>query len=197
MKITEHKKTLRQNLRTLRDGFGEEFIKTASAKVCENIVSCREFVKADTILLYFPVKNELSVLPLIDTAKKLNIKIAFPVCEKTTKPLIFKEIDSLDELKSADFGLLEPCDTCKEAHLTQSSLCIVPALAFSHDGYRIGYGGGYYDQYLRAHPKTKRIAYGFDFQILKEVPCEPFDEKMDEIVTDKRCITLASRNEDK
>ena len=177
MKITEHKKILRQNLRTLRDGFGDEFIKTASAKVCENIVSCREFVEADIILLYFPVKNELSVLPLIDTAKKLNIKIAFPVCEKATKTLIFKEIESIDDLKSADFGLLEPCDTCKEAHLTQSSLCIVPALAFSHDGYRIGYGGGYYDRFLEDFPGVS-IGVAYRELTLESLPHEPHDKKV-------------------
>ena len=127
--------------------------------------------------MYFPVKNELSVLPLIDTAKKLNIKIAFPVCEKTTKTLIFKEIDSLDELKSADFGLLEPCDTCKEAHLTQSSLCIVPALAFSHDGYRIGYGGGYYDRFLEDFPGVS-IGVAYRELTLESLPHEPHDKKV-------------------
>lgn len=183
MRITEHKKFLRQNLRTLRDGFGEEFIKIASAKVCENIVSCREFVEADLILLYFPVKNELSVLPLFDEAKKTNKKVAFPVCEKTTKTLIFKEIDSLDELKSADFGLLEPCDTCKEAHLTQSSLCIVPALAFSLDGYRIGYGGGYYDRFLEDFIGVS-MGVSYNSLTLESIPHEPHDKKVDILVNE-------------
>lgn len=67
-------------------------------------------------------------------------------------------------------------------------------LAVDEKGNRLGYGGGYYDRYLRLHPSALRIAYGFDFQVVKSVPKEEHDERVDMIVTDKRVLTVDERD---
>ena len=63
-------------------------------------------------------------------------------------------------------------------------------MAVDKQGNRLGYGGGYYDRYLRAHAKTVRIGYCFDFQVLPVLPSEETDEKMQMIVTDKRLFMI-------
>lgn len=65
---------------------------------------------------------------------------------------------------------------------------IAPLLAVDRQGNRLGYGGGYYDRFLKKHSNAKRIGYAFDFQVVKSVPCEPHDEKMECIVTDKQVL---------
>lgn len=67
---------------------------------------------------------------------------------------------------------------------------IMPGVAFDNNCHRVGYGGGFYDRYLEKHPKVKRIAAAFEFQILPEVPTEPTDIAPEMIVTEKQIITI-------
>ena len=67
-------------------------------------------------------------------------------------------------------------------------LALIPCLSCSMKGESIGYGGGYYDRYLETHPGHKTIALAYEFQILHELPAEPYDKSVDMIVTEKRVI---------
>lgn len=88
------------------------------------------------------------------------------------------------------YGIREPIG---EEYDGEMDVAIVPMLAADTRGGRLGYGGGYYDRYLSAHSETLRIAYGFDFQILRQVPTEEQDVLMDGIVTDKRIVWTNAR----
>ena len=88
------------------------------------------------------------------------------------------------------YGIREPLG---ERYDGEMDVAIVPVLAADTRGGRLGYGGGYYDKYLSAHPETLRIAYGFDFQIVRQVPTEEHDVMMDVIVTDKRIVRTNAR----
>ena len=97
-----------------------------------------------------------------------------------------------EELALSAFGIREPLG---EAYEGDMDVAIVPMLAVDEQGRRLGYGGGYYDRYLAAHPETLWLAYGFDFQILRQVPTEEHDIKMDGVVTDKRIVWTNARTE--
>lgn len=86
-------------------------------------------------------------------------------------------------------GIREPVG---QAFDGDTDYIILPLLAVDEQGNRLGYGGGYYDRYLSQHKKAKRIAYGYDFQVINEVPTENTDEKADIIVTDKRILTISN-----
>lgn len=88
------------------------------------------------------------------------------------------------------FGIREPIGQAYEGDI---DVAIVPMLAVDEGGNRLGYGGGYYDRYLSAHLEALRLAYGFDFQILRHVPTEKHDIKMDGIVTDTRIVWTSVR----
>ena len=64
------------------------------------------------------------------------------------------------------------------------SVIIVPGSAFSREGYRVGYGKGFYDRYLAAHPELNRIGVCYDVQLLWQCPHDEYDVKMDRIVTE-------------
>ena len=83
------------------------------------------------------------------------------------------------------FGIREPIG---QAYTGEVDVIITPLLAVDEQGNRLGYGGGYYDRFFKKYPKAKRVGYAFDFQIVKEVPIEPQDEKLDCIITEKRII---------
>lgn len=174
------KNELRQKYRALRDSFGEEFIKRASDTACKNLVESQEFINADALLLYYPIKNEISPLPLLELCLKKGKKVALPVCNKENSTLIFRRITALEDLTLSTFNIFEPNENCDKIKIGKNTLCIVPALIFSRDGHRIGYGKGYYDRFLPDGVKTIGLAYSgqkFDF-----TP-QSFDKPLDIIVT--------------
>ena len=103
--------------------------------------------------------------------------------------MVFYRISALRDLSPGAYGILEP----KEAEAYQdeaNALCLVPGLAFSADGARLGYGKGYYDTFFAQHPVLK-LGLCYDFQLVPQVPTQPHDVRMDGILTDKRLVLMA------
>ena len=92
-----------------------------------------------------------------------------------------------EDMQLSSLGIREPVGAAYEGKM---DIAITPMFAVDESGNRLGYGGGYYDRFLRSHKETLAIAYGYDFQIVKSVPTEPFDERVGAIVTDKRIIKI-------
>ena len=187
------KNELRQKYRALRDSFGEEFIRIASESACTNLAKSKEFINADTVLLYYPIKNEISPLPIIELCSKLGKTVAFPACKMEDTTLVFKETHTLDDLSPSTFGLLEPNEDCEEINCSKNALCIVPALLFSNDGHRLGYGKGFYDRFLESF---EGISVGFSYSslVLESLPHEAHDIPLDLIVTESEVLKIASKN---
>lgn len=188
MNITKHE--LRQKCRSIRDSFGEEFIDNASLDACNLLLESKEFEQASVLLLYYPIKNEISPLPLIKKAQKMGKKIAFPVCNTVSNTLTFHVINSVDELFPSHFGILEP-PTCNEIPtLTERTVALVPALAYSKEGHRLGYGKGYYDRFLHDFPG---ISVGFSYSelVLDSIPHKVHDIPLKLIITENEVIYFA------
>ena len=92
-----------------------------------------------------------------------------------------------EDFTLSPFGIREPVGDTYEGAI---DVIVMPLLAVDERGNRLGYGGGYYDRFLQRYQDATRVAYCYDFQIVKEVPTEPWDEKVDLIVTDKRIIQV-------
>ena len=90
----------------------------------------------------------------------------------------------------SDYDIREPIGEIFQGEI---DVVVLPLLAVDEKGNRLGYGKGYYDRYLQAHPLVKRVAYCYDFQVCKDVPIENQDEKADVIITDKRVIYIEKR----
>jgi 5-formyltetrahydrofolate cyclo-ligase len=115
----------------------------------------------------------------------------------------FYSIASLAELRKSSYGILEPGQGARRAVPENGDLMIVPAAAFDTCGYRIGYGGGYYDKYLNKifaayGYKPYCMALGFACQIhTGKIPAEEHDKKMDCILTERRVIMPKEENQGK
>ena len=187
------KEQLRKSYLALRNDFDEEYIKSASLGLCELLASTDEFNIAKTILLYYPIKNEISPLSIFEIAKKEGKSVAFPVCNKDSTTLTFKKVDDMSQLKKSTFGICEPKESCHNICLDKHTLCVVPALAFSKEGHRLGYGMGYYDRFLENF-EGKSIGLSYSKLLCDTLPQDEHDIPLDIIITESEVLYIAEKN---
>ena len=183
----EDKKKIREELSQKRRGVSEADRAAFNEMLFVKTVSCNAFKNADVILAYYPVKNEPDILKIVDTALKLRKKVAFPISDKDTYELTFRYISDLSELKPGAYSIPEPsCDSELYVNVP-NTLCIVPALAFDRDGYRIGYGKGFYDRFLSSF-EGYSIGLCYHEFLCDKLPTEKTDKKVNMIITNKEVL---------
>ena len=135
---------------------------------------------------YYPKGTEISPLSALKHIMILpNKSVALPVVTGNNQPLLFREYNQGTVLQSGAFGILEPDET---ARILIPDIVIVPFLAFDEEGFRLGYGGGFYDRTLQAlrqnNPDLLTIGVGYSKQKAAGVlPIDSYDQKLDFIVT--------------
>ena len=106
--------------------------------------------------------------------------------------MTFHRITSHSDLTTGKFGILEPPPSAPEIAPSQLDTLICPGIAFSTSGMRLGQGSGYYDRYLANVVKARLIGVSFDFQIYDELPSDPHDIAMHEILTESRHLKISN-----
>lgn len=142
----EDKRKARKELSSLRADICDRA--KYSKLLCERLIALEEYKNADTVLLYFPTKSEPDLTSIAQIAWSDGKKVAFPISKTESCTLDFRTVNDLCELHEGAYGIFEPTENAEQACVTSNTLCIVPALAVDLDGYRLGYGKGYYDRFL-------------------------------------------------
>lgn len=151
-----------------------------------SLIKSRMYHEADTILVYVSLPDEIDTFRIIEKALSDGKRVAVPYCVPGTRIMEFYYIESVDELTPGSFGVPEPAPLPGKRFEGSdgSVLCIVPAFCFDREGYRLGYGKGYYDRFLsRFESKTAGLCY--DSCIEKTVPHGKFDRKVSYLITPK------------
>jgi 5-formyltetrahydrofolate cyclo-ligase len=159
----------------------------SSSKIISNLTNSDLWKNTKSVMLYMSVGSEVFTLPLLSKAIEENKKIILPKVKG--KHIIPIEVDEKFKLISGFGGILEP--EAEEIYTGIIELCILPLVAFDSQGYRLGYGGGYYDRFLKEYEsKIKfKIGLAYEKQRLEEIPTEEHDVTLDAICTEKG-ITL-------
>ena len=192
----EEKAELRAQMSAKRDAVAlEPGLKAALEKKIFTRLSalaCYRF--ADVLLIYSPIKSEIDVRPLIKTALAAGKKVALPCCSKNgDHTMVFRFITDPDALVPGLYHVPEPTEDCEiydPENDTRSAVCVTPAITFDREGYRLGYGGGYYDRYL-PHFKGMKIGLVFSSLLIERLPRSRHDSRVDVIVTEKE-VTLTN-----
>jgi 5-formyltetrahydrofolate cyclo-ligase len=181
--IRDESKAFRQNLSV------DEKLRL-DRKIANRLLNLWYFREIDLLLTYVSNSIEVDTKFIIQQALAQGKHVAVPRCVNGTRYLEFYLINSLQELEKGSFGLLEPPENIYNK-LTDFSgaLCIVPALAFDSNGFRLGFGKGYYDRFL-SNSNFKTIGMCYDSCIFNELPHGKFDRKVSMIVTESRIIDL-------
>lgn len=171
------KPMLRQQIREAKRQH-EALLPTMSATVCERLTGRLENKR--TVMAYWPLKDEVDIRPLIERLVAEGRVVLLPkVVDDELMEL--RRYTSPADLAEGAFRIMEPagepfCD------YERIDVALVPGMAFDAAGRRLGRGRGYYDRFLAAHPHVYKIGVCFPFQRVAEVPAEPHDVVMDEVV---------------
>ncbi len=145
-----------------------------------------EWKKADVTACTISVGNELNTYPIFIQAWKEGKKIAAPVVKGSTKELDFYIVNKMEDCREAGFGLIEPDPSkCEYVSPENIDLVITPGLAFDTEGFRIGYGGGFFDRFLQGL-SVSTVSIVFQEQIIENIPREPFDVPVEHLLVGKR-----------
>lgn len=177
---------LRKQLIPLRASFGEEKRRECSQKIAQRLYRLAEYKECSEIFCYFSKKNEISTEDIIQKALREGKKVALPVC--IGDEMIFRYIGCFDDLEKGSFGVYEPKSQCEQANAEKSTVCIVPGLCYNGNGYRIGYGKGFYDKFFAKYSCIK-IGLCYEEFIMDFIP-QKNDIPVDIIVSENKVITI-------
>lgn len=184
------KSELRKAYLAHRDNIPEKGRSHRSIRACERIVNMDEFHSADIILSYYPIGSEADSRSIMEAALTQGKKVALPVCIPKTRTLEWHIVDDLDDMVEGYANIPEPprdpsTEVDPSSFAKDEAIAIVPGVAFDRNGYRIGYGGGYYDRFLSRF-EGPTIGFAFEEQIADDLKgsgaIEDHDVAMDSLV---------------
>ena len=185
--LRDEKNALRAQYQTRRRQLSPEVKSALDAKIVDRVRSLVSYRYAQTLLLYYPKSGEIDTVPLAKSALLSGKRVAFPVTREDGR-MDFRLVENPErELEPGRFGIPEPLPSCPllvKSREARSTLIVVPALAYDREGYRLGYGKGYYDRYLEDFPIASVGLVYSDF-IAERLPRGRFDRAVDLLVTEK------------
>ncbi len=152
-----------------------------SRPAIDNILNLPEFISASSMYIYMEYNQEIITHPIMSKAWEMGKRVAVP--KILDKKMNFYYIESFDDVISGYKGILEPLnDVIAEE---EQALVIMPGLAFDREFNRIGYGGGFYDNFFNTHKGSDYIKVGlcYDFQVMDHFDKDAHDVPVDIIVT--------------
>lgn len=182
--MSKDKKVLRESMKILRDSIktGEKIAKDKD--IYEKVINSTYYKEARVIMVYVSMGSEVDTLSIITHALGNNKVICVPKVINLREGMKAIEIHNLQELKKCGkYNILEPEDFDNEIKAESVDLFLVPGLAFDSSGGRIGYGAGFYDRFLKdSRRDALKLGLSYDFQLIKEVPMEDSDIRLDHII---------------
>jgi 5-formyltetrahydrofolate cyclo-ligase len=160
-----------------------------SESIHKQLFSLNLWNEAKTIAVTISNGREVDTTHIIEKAWQEKKQIVVPKCDPASKTMEFRHITSFNQLEKVFYGLLEPkIKDTEKATPNQIDLMIVPGICYDRKGYRIGYGGGYYDRYLTRY-KNSTLSLAFSTQLVDHVPADIHDIPVSSIITECEVIS--------
>lgn len=183
--IREIKTDLRNGFKDKRGSMSPEMKIAMDAEIQSRFLTLRQYSACKTLFTYVSKDIEVDTYSLIEAAIANGKRVAVPRCITGTREMSFYYIKSVADLEPGAFGVMEPAeDRCTSVKDYSHGLCIVPGLSFDAEGYRLGYGKGYYDRFLS---KFGGLTVGLCYSncIKWKLPHGYYDRPVDLVVTDR------------
>ena len=173
------KAALRGKIREQKRAMTEVEILSRSEKLKALFVASSAYQNAKTIYGYLPYNQEVRTVPMLEQALADGKKVAVPKVYGDTMRFIY--IEDFTQVEKGYAGIPEPIFDEPIAE-DKNALVLMPGLAFTKNGDRMGYGGGFYDRFLAQEPDHPTLALCYDFQMVQSLPTEEFDIPVDTVL---------------
>ena len=170
------KKALRREIREKKRAMSEVEIVRRSERLGELFVATEAYRNAKSVYGYLPYNQEVRTVPMLQKALSDGKRVAVPKVYGDTMRFVW--LDDLSKVEKSEMGIPEPVADEPVAD-DDTALVLMPGVAFTEKGDRMGYGGGYYDRFLAAEPNHPTVALCYEFQIVETLPTEEFDIPVD------------------
>lgn len=186
-----NKKMLRSEMLSKRNSLSQQGLMEKSSAITKLLFSTDYYKDSKYIMSYIDFRNEVRTEEIIKKALKEGKNVIIPISIVETRQLILSQLMDYDkELEAGTYGILEPKKKfIREVNPDLIDLILMPGVAFDRRGYRIGYGGGYYDRFLtRIDKSVPKAALAFDLQMVPYVKEGRYDIPVDYIITESEII---------
>lgn len=190
------KNSLRKHFKSLRTEMTAEQKQDLDKRISDNFILSQFYKDHNDFYVYVSSDIEVDTRAIIEKCFADGKCVYAPRCVKGTNLMHFYRINSFDDLEVGSFGILEPKSAC---HISSScgddSICIVPALAFEHGGYRLGFGKGFYDRFLNNFNGTA-VGLSYEFCFTDKLVIDQYDRPVNAVVTENKTYYLNAFRKD-
>lgn len=187
------KDKIRRKLIERRKAMAKDQVAELSGRIADQVRSLKEWQNAKEVLLYWPIMNEVDTRPLITDLWQRGTRVLLPRC-KPGQPGIMDLacVTCQEELAQGMFSIMEPIEACEVIDVTTENfnpdIALIPGVSFDRRGFRVGYGGGYYDRLLEGPAMGRALKIGLCYESLfvRRLPREDWDRPVNSICTDKQ-----------
>ena len=165
-------------------------------EICERVLAYAGYRQARQILVYLSTRDEVATDHIVALALSQGKRVAAPRTLREKECIEAWTFSSLADVVPGEWGIREPRKMSQDGHASavipcaEFDLILVPGLAFTMAGDRLGYGGGFYDRYMQTCPAgVSRVGLSYDLQLCAALPVEDFDQKLDVIITPSTTFT--------
>ncbi|MBT2677501.1 5-formyltetrahydrofolate cyclo-ligase [Bacillus sp. ISL-35] len=186
------KKILRKSIKEKLSELNLPEYEDQSYQIAQQLYRSDEWISATTIAITVSKAPEVDTFQIIRKGWEQGKRIVVPKCEPKSRGLDFRELKRFSQLETVFYGLLEPIvSETDSVGRGEIDLVVVPGLAFSHSGYRLGFGGGYYDRFL-ADFQGMTVSLAFKDQLVGEIPVESHDIPVQKIIHGEGVIHIGN-----
>ncbi len=179
------KQQLRQYYRTFRQQRTSNEKTACDLAMQERFCQSAIYRQCSVLLAYAATVAEPETEWILSQAWQDGKTVGLPKC-LPNRQMVFCQVTSSQQLQKGTYGILEPDAACPILELPETGcVCLVPGLAFDRNGYRLGYGGGYYDRFLQQHPQLIRVGYCPTACFTDSLPREKTDLPVQYLITDQ------------
>ena len=180
--LEKRKVDLRKQIKVLLKGMDPDDKSRLDHQVYQHALRHQELTNTKFVYGYMALSWETGTSELIQYFFDHGVNIAFPRVEGSE--MEFYRVESMDDLESGTYKIMEPKKYCEKVDWPDAVI-MVPGIAFTRDGKRLGKGGGYYDKYLEKYPGHKTVGFAYDFQLVPELPTDVHDHSVDVMITEQ------------
>lgn len=190
-KANPEKRRLRRKALARRDALNPSWRDWASGWIQDQLLASEELLHAHTIGLYASIRSEVGTTGLIEELLRRRYRVALPCVLRELHQMELRVVDRFPRgCHPGAFGVVEPdpMHHPEVIEVEEVDVLLVPGVLFDRRGYRIGYGGGYYDQLLIEEHDHVKIGLAFGCQVIDRIPNDPWDRPLNQICTEEGMI---------